>query len=551
GALARTTGDRLAVRGWERPFRGLDPARDASGNRLPPVMEFASAARLRAAAGPPREYVLVADFGQLPIGFYRREVVSLLRYAARHDSAPVLVVGSDRPDTWETAVLRWAQEEGLAAGVPRLMVKREEVETGHLRNHEAALAALDEAAMRRGHPWRLHLSSGRVDRAPTPTSGQAPERVREGLPPSHRLGAQAIELLGLVGEHIWLTVEEAVDALRVEVTSACKARAQLLEAGYIRELRADEVVVESRLGERKLACDLPGYEPRSRLMEMTHVGLGVYAQLMGAPPLSERERYDGRRPQDLVYMFGLSGGGPEKRTFFGAREKLTLELAHTRGINWLGLAFHRAAPHAPIPVRVAAWHSPRGATRKDFRPDGFIRLRVGDPVRKAAYFLEYDRAEEREHHLVRKMNSWYEFVASGRARAEYGQFYPVLFVTTTAAQERLILSVAYEVARQVGEPLPILTTTISLITQACSLGVLAPIWRTLHGEERVSCLPRLPAASAPPGAHDPRYTSSSSSSCAAARATSLPTPDLQTRLAEVRAASATRPDALRTGLRDT
>ena len=545
GAVARTIGDRPSVLGWERPFRGRDPARDASGHTLPPVMEFASAARLRAAGGSPQEYVLVADFGELPIGFYRREVLSLLRYAARHGSSPVLVVGSDRPDTWETHLLGWAQKEGLVVRVPRLMVSREEVEAGHLHNHAAMLAALDAYARRCGSPWPLHLSSRRIDRAQPPPSGPAPTRVREGLPSSPQLREQSIALLGLVGGHIWLTVEEAAIALSMEVKSVRKARAQLLVAGYIRDLEPDEVVEETGLGETVFARDLPGYEPQARLMEMTRDGLEAYALLGSVPPLSERNRHDERRPSDLVYLFGLSGGGPDKEHFFGAREKLTLELAHTRGISWLGLEFHRAAARAPVPVRIAAWYSTREATRKTFRPDGYVRFWWGET--QVAYFLEYDRAKERAPELSGKYQTWREFISSGAAVREYGRFYPVLFVTMTAAQERLILRTALEEGEKMGTPLPMLTTTTSLVAQARSLGVFAPIWRTLHGEERVTCLPRLPAAPAPPGTHAPRHTSSSSSSYAAARATSLPTPDLQTRLAEVRAASA----APRTGSRDT
>ncbi len=545
GALARTIGGRPSMLSWERPFRGRDPARDASGQTLPPVMEFASAARLRAGARPPREYVLVADFGELPISFYRREVVSLLRYAVRHHSSPVLVVGSDRPDTWETHLLGWAQKEGLVVRVPRLMVSREEVEAGHLHNHAAALAALDEDARRRGSPRPLHLSSRRIDRAQPPPSGPAPERVREGLPSSPHLCEQSIALLGLVGSHIWLTVEQAASALGVELKSVRKARAQLLDAGYIRDLEPDEVLADARLGEKKFARDLPGYEPWARLMEMTRDGLEAYARLGGVPPLSGRNRHDERRPSDLVYLFGLSGGGPEKANFFGAREKLTLELAHTRGISWLGLEFHRAAARAPIPVRIAAWYSTREATRETFKPDGYVRFWVGEA--QAAYFLEYDRGKEGATELRRKYQTWREFINSGAAAREYGGFFPVLFVTVTAAQERLILRTALEEGGEMGDPLPVLTTTTSLVAQARDQGVFAPIWRTLHGEERVSCLPRPPAAPAPPGAHAPRYMPSSFSVYTAAREAPLPAPDLGRRLVEVRRASAPRSDAAQPG----
>ncbi|MCC6176052.1 MAG: replication-relaxation family protein [Chloroflexi bacterium] len=159
------------------------------------------------------------------------------------------------------------------------------------------------------------------------------------------------------------------------------------------------------------------------LAELTVDGLRLAAARLGFP-LSV-----------VVEVEGLAGGGPAEP--IGGRQSLVKNLTHTLGAN--AVFTHLCSSDGRSVARggdddLVLWDGPGACGRGRVRPDGHGLYRRGGEL--FHFFLEYDRGTSGVRPLMRKLNTYYEYLETGRFRRDYPYFPIVSVVTTSNAAEQ-------------------------------------------------------------------------------------------------------------------
>jgi hypothetical protein len=273
--------------------------------------------------------------------------------------------------------------------------------------------------------------------------GRAPGRTRE-------------KLLHLVGRHPFLTAGQLARLLDTTSARVRRVEDDLVTCGWLRRVLLQEV---QSLDLRVTSAEFD----RLGLVEITLAGRKRLAGWLGLDPTTA-SRYH-----------GLIGDG---RLQAGKRRRLLGALAHTVGANEVFVSFAVAANtirQAGGNDELVEWRGASACERNYCKPDGYgCYVRNGQSF---GFFLEFDRGTERGRHYAAKLRAYYRYRDSGQAARGYSSFPTVLFVTTKPIAEQRMASSCYRAAFIRGtEPLPILSTTVELISSNPQ-GIRGPIWR--------------------------------------------------------------------------
>ena len=189
-----------------------------------------------------------------------------------------------------------------------------------------------------------------------------------------------------------------------------------------------------------------------------------------------------------VRHLGLAGGGPEQPT--GQRRSLLRSLEHTLGVNSVFVSLHRTA-HALVQAGsddgLLEWRSAAACSRGRVRPDGYGVYRHRGEVH--GFFLEYDRGTMSGRDYREKFVAYFDYWASRRYEQDYDGFPTILVVTTSPAAEERIARAVRVSGIGWAVRLRVLLTCDWRINRdpANQRGLLGPIWREPHGENRDRC----------------------------------------------------------------
>jgi hypothetical protein len=183
-------------------------------------------------------------------------------------------------------------------------------------------------------------------------------------------------------------------------------------------------------------------------------------------------------------------------------------LEHTLMINDVRLAVETAAPRAGYAVeqwvreeelraiadRVWIESEDRGHRQMTLVPDAYFRL--ADAGRRAAFFLEADRATETQGRWAHKVRAYLAYVRSGAYLRRYGRrCLRVLTVTTGPARRDNLLRTTARLCEPASRGLFWFATHDQVAAETV---LQAPVWR-LPGQEVPSVLLVPPSSVASPG----------------------------------------------------
>jgi Replication-relaxation len=423
---------------WEQPWSRTYQSDDGGPRRH---VRLPAAAVLRDDEAPARRthrLLLIPDVGTAALASYRaalRGLIELRRAAdVDDDDEPLLIVGVATPSRSFGA------------------------------RQQAWRSLLNHVARRAGaRPLRARVVV--CDTVPASDQDRGGQSV-----------SQVDEVFGLVARHPLLTRQQLATLLGTSATRIGRLVALLVEAGWLRPVRLEEL-------------------PRCRMDEHTREQVRRLGLIQLTPA--------GRR--EAARRLLVSDGGARQRHGIlqgdDATGRFVRHLHHTLGANGVFVAFAAAARRVTrtgARDALAEWRSAAACARGRFRPDGYGCYRRG-PWR-FGFFLEYDRGTERPSDYAAKLAAYYRYRDTRAFTRDYDGFPALLVVTTAEEAEARFAYQAYLAQRQRGSvPLSVLFTTTRRIDHDAD-GIVGPIWRApgsdawADGAARMHWLPGMPRA---------------------------------------------------------